>query len=93
VGELAESLEVSCILVHWDVYDSVEDGKDLVMCIQTIFEFEVFVPERVCKKIQTYTTGAALEEPITNGKSSLERGGGNAKVARSANTGRVVCSN
>jgi hypothetical protein len=46
------------------MYDAPKDSKHLVVCFEPLFEFQVFVPERMSKEVKSNTTGAALEKPV-----------------------------
>lgn len=64
VSKLAELLKVSSILVHWNLDDSAQDRKDLVvlvMRLHSVFEFQVLVPERMGKEVQSNTGGTAFK--------------------------------
>ena len=50
--------------MHGNVYDASKDSKHLVVCFEPLFEFQVFVPERMSKEVKSNTTGAALEKPV-----------------------------
>ena len=42
--------------------NAAQNGKDLVVCLHSLFELNVFVPEGMSKKIKTNTIGTTLEE-------------------------------
>jgi hypothetical protein len=46
------------------MYDASKDSEHLVVCFESLFEFQVFVPERMSKEVKSNTTGAALEKPV-----------------------------
>ena len=68
MSKLAELLEVSSILVHGDLDHTAQDRKDLIVLVvsfDAILKFEVFVPEGMSKKVQSYTCSTTLEESTT----------------------------
>jgi hypothetical protein len=46
------------------MYDASKDSEHLVVCFQSLFKFQVFVPERMSKEVKSNTTCAALEKPV-----------------------------
>ena len=50
--------------MHGNMYDAVKDSKHLVVRFESLFEFQVFVPERMSEEVKPNTTGAALEKPV-----------------------------
>ena len=56
--------KVASVLMHGNMYDAPKDSKHLVVCFEPLFEFQVFVPERMSKEVKSNTTGAALEKPV-----------------------------
>jgi endonuclease YncB( thermonuclease family) len=62
------SFKVSCVLVHRDVYYSVEDGERWwsggrvgVVDGETLFVLQVGVPYRVGEEVLSYSGSASLE--------------------------------
>jgi hypothetical protein len=49
--KLSESFEIASILVHWNLNNPAEDGKNPVVGFQAIFKLEILVPERVSKEV------------------------------------------
>jgi hypothetical protein len=49
--KLSESLEIASILVHWNLNNPAENGKDPIMGFQAVLKLEVLVPERVSEKV------------------------------------------
>ena len=66
--------------------DPIENGEYLFLCFLPFFKFQVFVPEGMCKKVQSNTARTSFEEPkmrwLVNGadgeggRGSEGRGGG-----------------
>lgn len=50
--------------MHGNMYDASKDSEHLVVCFESLFEFQVFVPERMSKEVKSDTTRAALEKPV-----------------------------
>ena len=48
LAKINESLKIPGILVHRDVNDATKDGKDTIPSFEAFFEFQIFVPERMC---------------------------------------------
>lgn len=63
VSKLAELLKISCILMHRNFDDSIQDSKDLVLRLQAIFELKVLIPKRVSKEVQTDGRSTTFEKP------------------------------
>lgn len=61
VGLGSEVLKVSGILVHRDVNDSLQDGKDLVVCIKTILKLYVLVPEWMSQEVEADSNTTSLK--------------------------------
>jgi hypothetical protein len=40
--------KVARVLMQWYVNDAIENGKDTLRSFETLFIFEIFVPQRVC---------------------------------------------
>ena len=57
---MAKAFKISCILMHWYVYDAVQDWKDLVMRLETLLEFQVLIPEWMRKKVEANTASASF---------------------------------
>lgn len=65
--KLPEPLKVTCILMHWDVDNTIQDCDNLVLTFETFFKFNVFVPEWMSKEVETNTVGTTFEEPVVEG--------------------------
>ena len=50
--------------MHGNMDDASKDGEHLVVCFESLFEFQVFVPERMSKEVKSNTTRAPLEKPV-----------------------------
>jgi hypothetical protein len=61
VRQLPEALKVASILVHRDVDDAVENGKNLVVRLLPRLVFEVLIPEGVGEEVQADVRSGALE--------------------------------
>jgi hypothetical protein len=46
------------------MYDASKDSEHLVVCFESLFKFQVFVPERMSKEVKSNATRAALEKPV-----------------------------
>jgi hypothetical protein len=55
------ALKVPRILMHWDVNDATQDCKDSILLLQALFEFDVFVPERMCEEVKSNTVCSAFK--------------------------------
>jgi hypothetical protein len=45
--------------------NAIENGEDSILGLEPIFKLKVFIPERMCKEIQTDASCATLEQSIT----------------------------
>jgi len=61
LGQLAISLKVASVLMHGDMYNAIEDGKDLVVGLETFFKFQIFIPKRMCEEVEANTVGTTLK--------------------------------
>src|SRR5436309_15788247 len=51
LSQLAIALKVARVLMHGNVYDTIENGKDLVIGLKALLELQVFIPKWVCKEV------------------------------------------
>lgn len=52
---------------------SFENGKDLVLGFETIFNLEVFVPESLAKEVESDSFSGALEESGVTSQLSVKK--------------------
>lgn len=61
LSQLTITFKVTRVLVHRDVNNPTQDGKDLVLSLDTLFKLNVLVPERMRKEVEADTAGATLK--------------------------------
>ena len=61
-GEGSVTFKVAGVLMHWYVYYTVKYGEDLILGFEPLLEFQIFVPERMRKKIKAYRASTSLIE-------------------------------
>ena len=90
VRELAKALKVPTVLVHGDVDDAEEDGKDLVVGLLALLILDILVPERVGEEVLANTACTALKKPRQKSAGKEREGKGEKKNSWKGciNTGR-----
>ena len=58
------AFKVAGVLMHWYVYYAVEYWENLVLSFETLLEFQVFIPEGMCKKVKAYRASTSLVESV-----------------------------
>ena len=65
--QLPEALKVSSILMHGDMNDALEDGKDVIMRLLPLFVLEELVPEGVGQEVQADVLCGPLKQSRLRG--------------------------
>ena len=79
--------------MHRDMDETPIYGEHLIVCFNTFFEFQIFVPERMSQEVKTNAACATLEEPVgvaVSMKCALRRGLGEERVEEGKH-GICVC--
>jgi len=50
--------------VHWYVDDALVKLEHVVLALETFFEFDVFVPERMSQEVVPNAIGTSFKEPV-----------------------------
>lgn len=50
--------------MHRDVDDAAENGEDAIVGFGALFEFEIFVPERMSQEVQADAVSSSFKKPV-----------------------------
>lgn len=84
--------------MHRDVYYTVQDCKDLIICFKALLKLNIFVPKRMSKKVQSNAVSSSFEQSIIqerlarmNSYEEYGKGWVGKSKARKSNTDVFIC--